>query len=344
MTDADLLWLRSKRPAALPPSADKTAEVRSALLADTDRPQLAVVTDAKPTARRPRLRFTAFATAAAVAVAAVAAIAGFDGSSSPFGTESAKAAPLIALSNRIVHAAPQSGDATLVERLHTFADGSTMTGADLYTDGGAYYYSPTKAGLPAEIRDNNVVDRDYGRLVDTAVAALTLPIDQARKRMANANYPDGVTPKTVDAPGIRADWAKEAESDPAAAALLEKRLAAMIRAHKSVDPVVTENHAIWGNSLDTLLAGAGRADVRAGVLRLLASIPEITVSNGVVDGRETLELTSNLPATRGSVQRLTIDAATGIPIHYVDGIPGQTPDVVMEYTITRVSIDRLARR
>ena len=40
-----------------------------------------------------------------------------------------------------------------------------------------------------------------------------------------------------------------------------------------------DNNRVWMGSMDALIAGAGRADVRAGVMKLLATIPKVRSSS-----------------------------------------------------------------
>src|SRR4051794_11337307 len=51
-----------------------------------------------------------------------------------------------------------------------------------------------------------------------------------------------------------------------------------------------DDNRVWTTSLDVLAAGSGRPVVRAGVLKLLATVPSVTVTKGTHDGRATLIL------------------------------------------------------
>ncbi len=57
-----------------------------------------------------------------------------------------------------------------------------------------------------------------------------------------------------------------------------------------VERSIEDNH-VWVGSMDALLAGAGRKDVRAGVMTLLATIDAVTVT---AEG-DRLKLTSSPP-------------------------------------------------
>jgi hypothetical protein len=102
------------------------------------------------------------------------------------------------------------------------------------------------------------------------------------------------------------------------------------------------NGMIWTNCLDALIAGAGRPDVRAGVLRPLSTIDAVTVERTTTDGRPTLDIRSHTFAD-GYEERLVIDAETGMPIQFVGSDPGQSPPgVVVDYQVTRVNTADIA--
>src|SRR5262249_4587411 len=146
----------------------------------------------RPERRRRRrvlspVRIAAVGLAAAAACAAVLTLGGGSPTPRALHVDTASAAPLVRLSAKVRQSPQPPGDATLVLRTQTYPDQPTITGADLYVDDGPYYYSPTRDGLPAVIASHS----DSGgaqmkRELDAAVAALTLPIDEGRRRMADA--------------------------------------------------------------------------------------------------------------------------------------------------------------
>ncbi len=73
--------------------------------------------------------------------------------------------------------------------------------------------------------------------------------------------------------------------------------------------------ALWNNSYDALATGAGDPKVRAGVLRLLSTIPDVSVEKSTSEG--VLKLTAAEELSGGDVvQELTIDADNGTPLSY----------------------------
>ena len=156
-----------------------------------------------------------------------------------------------------------------------------------------------------------------------AAAAFDGTIAQARERMANAVFPGGKPPKqTAPQPSvqekIRAAKAKGVDVPPPA------------------DPKTQLEGYIWMNSMDALTAGAGRQDVRAGVLHLLATIDRVTVEAQTYEGRDVLVLTSALFYPNTYREQLTVDAHTGMPIRFTGGDVGKPPSVTVTYTVTRV--------
>ena len=63
--------------------------------------------------------------------------------------------------------------------------------------------------------------------------------------------------------------------------------------------VSPEDDYIWENSLDALTAGAGKPQVRAGVLRILSTLPEVTVTRTTPGGQPTLTQRAGAPALPG---------------------------------------------
>jgi hypothetical protein len=99
------------------------------------------------------------------------------------------------------------------------------------------------------------------------------------------------------------------------------------------------NNYVWNNSVDALTEGAGNPRVRAGVLRLLATIPEVTVASSVTGGRPTLTLTAGSALFGGgSPQVLTVDAKTGMPLKSVMDARGNELSSVTSYQVSRVTL------
>ncbi len=83
--------------------------------------------------------------------------------------------------------------------------------------------------------------------------------------------------------------------------------------------------------MDALIAGAGDTKVRAGVMRLLATIPSVKVE----DHGATLDL-RNTAVITGYEETLTVDAKTGVIQKMVGGDTGRPAAVTVTYDIKRV--------
>ncbi|HEX4520430.1 MAG TPA: hypothetical protein VH063_12700 [Gaiellaceae bacterium] len=331
MNNDDLRWLASERPAGTLPDPATTVAARRALAAHVSTPRIAMAPPRQERARRRPVKLLAAAAVGAAVAATVAILLSVGGGTGSFSTPTAAAAPLLRLSEKVSKAPAPTGDATLVQRSHTFANGSTMTGADLYLDSGAYYYATTAAGLPEALSGQPVDDGATARELAAAVAAVTLDPEAARTRMADAIYPGGKPPvQTAPSPAVQA-------------AIEQKKALAIASGHPLPPPsspeVIFNNH-IWANCLDTLEAGAGRSDVKAGILRLLATIPEVAVEPTTTDGEQTLTLTAHL-FPGAYTEQIVIDASDGTPIRFAGGNPNETPSVVVTYKVTRVTAENL---
>jgi hypothetical protein len=236
----------------------------------------------------------------------------------------AEAAPLVKLAKRIQQQPAPTGDATLVLRSHHFPDRHDFTGADLYLDDGRYYFSETLKGLEAVGKADDIGEGVPKRELQAAVAANDLGQDAARQRMIDATWAGGHEPTA----------AEKVDMQAREAAILKEKL----RAKKNPGPVPTpaseltiDNNRIWLGSMDALIAGAGDAKVRSGVMKLLATIEAVKVT----DRGATLELTdTDFPD--GYQETLVVDASTGVIQKMIGGDAGKTPAVVVDYDIKRV--------
>ncbi|HEV3382751.1 MAG TPA: hypothetical protein VG142_17450 [Trebonia sp.] len=264
--------------------------------------------------------------------------AGTSPSSAGISPSSAGISPLIRLADYVSASAQrQSGNATLVIRTSTYTTGEASgSGADLYTDSGAYYWAPAESGLPAQIAaHHNLGDGMFAREVAAAVfAANNGSLAIARDRMA-------------DDPALSGgSGSGSAKGSAAAVAARAKAIGVEPAPGQSLVAAVNAalfNNLVWNNSTDALVAGAGNPEVRAGVLRLLATVPGITVTNTTTGGQPTLVVTDTKPPTSAPYEEaLTLNATTGIPVQYTAGVPGKTPDAKVAYKVSRVTVAAIA--
>ena len=237
--------------------------------------------------------------------------------------------PLVTLAAHLAAESAPTGDATLVERETNTTGQGIITVWDLYADNGEYFFSRTKAGLPAQVKENNNQGAGmFGREVAAATYAVTGNLDAAALKMA---------------------WASNTTPVPAWLSSQVKDI--------SVGGLQIDNY-VWEGAEDALVVGAGNPQVRAGVLRLVSALPGIAITHGTADGQPTLTLTAgaaevgymvsgldggNPKAASGPAyqEAITINADTGIPLGFVGGPPGNV-GVTVTYGVTRVSLADIA--
>lgn len=231
--------------------------------------------------------------------------------------------PLVKLAADVAAEPRPTGDATLVERKTGAPGQASIDVWDLYTDDGRYFFSQTEAGLPAQVKENNNQgDGQFGREVAAATYAVTGDLDTAALKMA--------WPFATPVPA----W-----------------LSAQVK-NMSVPTMKQIDNYVWENCEDALVAGSGNPQVRAGVLRLVSALPDITVTHGTVDGQPTLTLTAgaaelgdvgidkaNPKAETGPAyqEAIAINANTGIPLGVASGPAGKVVGTVT-YAVHRVTL------
>ena len=199
---------------------------------------------------------------------------------------------------------------------------------DLYADDGRYFFSQTKAGLPAQVKENN---SQGGGIFAREIAAATY----------------AATADDLDAAALKMAWSPDTTPVPAWLSAQVKDI--------SAGGLQIDNY-VWEDSTDALIAGSGNPQVRAGVLRLMSVLPGITVDYGKVDGQPTLTLTAG-KAELGTVgtdkanpkvetgpayqEAITINADTGIPLQDTSGSLGKVTGTV-SYVVTRVDLADVA--
>jgi hypothetical protein len=282
----------------------------------------------------------AVAAAAAVAIAITsspppAAPTG-PATAAPAGSAAA-ASPLATLAARITASGGSlPGNASLVIRTQTIGDRTPDVSYNLYTDAGAFYGGGDKKSLMQAIaRHENDADGILTREVAAARFAVNGDLTTARRQMVNASPNSlglGLSPaarKVIwakamakDAEIFKEKGIKEPKNPPAGKRLQE----------------LTGNY-LWNNSVDALSAGAGSPQVRAGVLRLLSTIPEVTVQHSTTGGQPTLTLTAGSALFGGGApQVLTVSATTGMPIKSVFAAQGNVPSSVSTFQVSRVTL------
>lgn len=205
------------------------------------------------------------------------------------------------------------GNATLeIRNQSPTSDKPGSNGIDLYTDNGTYYWAISRSDLRQEIASHQA-EGEFKRAIAAALIAANGDIASARAKMAVASFIPGVKVRQI------------------------------IYGHpKPLTPEQRREHAdnlIWMNSLYAMTAVPGNARVRAGVLAIMATMPNVKVTHTTTAGQLTLTVADSWPrlATRGFVESLVINASTGLPVALFNRDPGQ-PFNATYYHTSRVKL------
>nr|MDT0658899.1 hypothetical protein [Micromonospora sp. DSM 115978] len=301
-----------------------------------DRPVEAI--EQRGRARRRRRRV--LGVAAGGGVAAVAALAlvlpmatGSGPAPAPAGPDNQAGASAPAGNTRLVSLAanltadnaPLPGDASLIIEKVEVRRGTvpSRTRYHLYTDSGEYYYTEARNGLPRVIaRGENLGNGFHTRGVAAARYAATGDLATAREQMIDSVYDGGRPPA-------------DAEQDRAEI-LRQKGIANPPPLTDEDRQRIADNH-LWINSVDVLSAGGGDPRVRAGVLRLISTIPDVTVVDSAMDGQPTLTITAKVWED-GSEHVLIIDAESGVPISSAVDDPDTGTSFAGTFKVSRVTV------
>ncbi|HEX7309207.1 hypothetical protein [Lentzea sp.] len=350
MDEMDLMKKLSDVPSPGPEAYDRA---RTALRAAMDEPATTTV--------RPRRRFSwpragmATAGAAAVAAAVVAAavvLAPAGGRGGP--ADSVQAAPpvvdspLVKLAAAVGAGAPQTGDASLVISTKRAPDHSLEVYYTIYSDKGQVFRGDSERTLSDSVARNDDQATEFNRKVMAAARlAATGDVEKAKAGMltaANRNFL-GIGLSLAEA---EREWKQAREEVAEQFRRLGKEPPPVTPrpTGKELDDLMA-NH-LWSNSTSALFTGAANAEVRAGVLKLLATMKDVvTVAESDVGGRRVLTI-SAVPGILGGDGSavLTLDAANGLPIsdEYIPApnAPNPSKPAVVDYQSSRVTLADVA--
>jgi hypothetical protein len=335
----DLSWLTAERPATSdhdPSAHDRALHELRAHMAPSPARHLRPLRALTPQSWR---KFAVPVALSAAAVGAAAVVIATEQPTNSAGihhsaplVSAAHPSPLIRLAADVTKAGAQSGNATLVAR--STAGGTVY---DLYTDSGQYYFSPTESGLAAQVRaGNNLAGGLFAREVAAAKLAANGNVRQAAQDMANAPDPrHPISPETVPTAAQRAAVA-------AKAAAINGRPGSP-QGGIVQEPGTLYDNYVWENSQDALVAGSGDPAVRAGVLRILATLPGVIVTNTTTNGAPTLTLTASASEVGvGFAEQITINAETGIAVDESGGSTSDPNAGTTNYSVSRVDTGDLS--
>ncbi len=233
---------------------------------------------------------------------------------------------------------PLKGNATLEIRNRLANSAAVQTnGLDLYTDGGAYFWGNDKGELSQTVADKEPADGgETEQAIEAALIAAKGDIATARAKMSVANYPGGVVPKNSVSPS-QAEIEKIKAADKARG-----------KPYTPPKPLTAEqkkeqtDNLIWMNSATALTAAPENPQVRAGVLKILATMPNVQVTHTITAGQATLTLTDSWPELDpGYLESWVINASDGFPVAQ-SGHGGGSPSQTTYYHVSRVTLAQVA--
>jgi hypothetical protein len=240
---------------------------------------------------------------------------------------------LVALAARISASdGSQPGNASL-EILSNTIDSRLMQVYGLYTDSGKLYSGDNKQTLMTAVAQhaNQAAGADF-RAVAAARYAATGDLATARVRMVDATPNDFF----LSLAARKKIWAQGAAARQAL--MREKGIKTPLKMPTGKALQEQINNSLWTNSTDALNWAGGDPEIRAGVLRLMSAIPEVTVAKSTTHGQPTLTITAGPAVFGGSGDEvLTVNATTGLPVSSVSTTPG-VPAGVETYQVSRVTL------
>ena len=245
------------------------------------------------------------------------------------GKPSAKPAPAAAnpiLANLAADIGAQQarlpGNATLeIRNQSPTSDKPGANGFDLYLNNGTYYWGYSKSNLQQSIASRQDVGQgQFKRAIAAALIAANGDIATGRAKMAIANFVPGTNMAALN----RRSKALEIEKLKAIAKLRHIRYVPPKPLTRAQRAEQTDN-SIWMNSVFALTAAPENAKVRAGVLAIMSTMPNVKVTHTTTAGQLTLTVADSWPLLDVGklVESLAINASTGVPVAMFNTDPGQ---------------------
>jgi hypothetical protein len=241
---------------------------------------------------------------------------------------------LVTLAARIsASAGSQPGNASLEIVKETIGGKLMQVYYGLYTDSGKLYSGDDKQTLMTAVAQQaNQADGADFREVAAARDAETGDLATARVRMVNATPNDFF----LSLAARKKIWAAGAAARQAVMRGKGMKTPMEMPTGKFLQDEI--NNSLWTNGTDALNWAGGDPEIRAGVLRLLSTIPQVTVADSTTGGQPTLTITAG-PAVFGGdgEEVLTVNATTGLPVSSVSTTSG-VPAGVETYQVSRVTL------
>jgi hypothetical protein len=202
----------------------------------------------------------------------------------------------------------------------------------LYTDSGKLYSGDDKQTLMTAVAQHANQADGADREVAAARHAATGDLATARVRMIDTTPNDFF----LSFAAREKIWEKGAAARKAL--MREKGIKTPLKMPTGKALQDQISNTLWSECTDALNWAGGDPEIRAGVLRLLSTIPEVTVANSTTHGQPTLTITAG-PAVFGGDgnEVLTVNATTGLPVSIVSTASG-VPAAAETYQVSRVTL------
>lgn len=259
-------------------------------------------------------------------------------------TETTANGTLMSLAASVTASSALPGNASLVITDQTIGGTRHAPEYFIYADNGSIYSAQAHSGLPAAVADQDTYrDAALADEVNVARHAATGSLSAAQVKMVDdmgGSYLGlGRSPAqrqklwaASEAARARDYEAKGATPPPDTGPPAGQALADKV------------GNLIWNGSLEALATGGGNPEVKAGVLRLLATVPGVTVTKSVTGGQATLTLTAGPEVFAGmGSQVLTVDAMTGSPVKLFTPAGNGAPSSAETYQVSRVTLADVAK-
>ena len=224
------------------------------------------------------------------------------------------------------------GNATLVIANKNLGSKLVEVVYSLYTDSGALYLGDDKQTLMGEVvKNENQAESNNTDDVAAARYAASADLASARKRMVDVTTNDYYL--SYDA--RKKLWDKNL---PALLKLLREKGSKVVPkmpTGQALQDLI--NNALWNGCQDALQWSANDPQARAGVMRLLSTIPDLTVVHSTTDGQPTLTITAGAARFEGIKQVLTVNAETGEQVSSVETGAGLATAVETDQ-VSRVTV------
>ncbi len=250
------------------------------------------------------------------------------------------------LASEVKAAAPLPGDSSLVIGTKTAPDGSPYVFYTVYTDRGQVFKGDSVKTLAATVAKNDDDAQPYdAKVMAAARQAANGDVEKARIAMVTASGNAlglGLSPAEADKAWADAQ-AKVAETFRKAGKPVP---APKPRPTGAELESLIDNH-LWSSTTYALFVGAANADVRAGVLKLLATIKAVTVGETDIDGQRALTITTSPDILGGDASDvLSVNADNGLPIRDevfpAKNSPQPSKYAVVNYKSSRVNLADVA--